>query len=139
MGGSRKSRPSFLQSLVLEVDLRADAEVTTHDVRTSPGRIEAEQAIGRVGIERRLGVEQVEHVRIDGELVTDLLRHGQVKIPDILRLAVDRSLIDISVRRRAIGSIICAIASLAHTVDGPRYIALAVIGRKAARRTAEPQ
>src|SRR3546814_5531722 len=103
MGGSRKSRPSFLQSLVLEVDLRADAEVTTHDVRTSPGRIEAEQAIGRVGIERRLGVEQVEHVRIDGELVTDLLRHGQVKIPDILRLAVDRSLIDISVRRRAIG------------------------------------
>src|SRR3546814_11928660 len=84
MGGSRKSRPSFLQSLVLEVDLRADAEVTTHDVRTSPGRIEAEQAIGRVGIERRLGVEQVEHVRIDGELVTDLLRHGQVKIPDIL-------------------------------------------------------
>src|SRR3546814_7571531 len=106
MGGSRKSRPSFLQSLVLEVDLRADAEVTTHDVRTSPGRIEAEQAIGRVGIERRLGVEQVEHVRIDGELVTDLLRHGQVKIPDILRLAVDRSLIDISVRRRAIGSII---------------------------------
>src|SRR3546814_15584838 len=65
MGGSRKSRPSFLQSLVLEVDLRADAEVTTHDVRTSPGRIEAEQAIGRVGIERRLGVEQVEHVRIE--------------------------------------------------------------------------
>src|SRR3546814_20268552 len=116
MGGSRKSRPSFLQSLVLEVDLRADAEVTTHDVRTSPGRIEAEQAIGRVGIERRLGVEQVEHVRIDGELVTDLLRHGQVKIPDILRLAVDRSLIDISVRRRAIGSIICAIASLAPKV-----------------------
>src|SRR3546814_15999934 len=81
MGGSRKSRPSFLQSLVLEVDLRADAEVTTHDVRTSPGRIEAEQAIGRGGIERRLGVEQVEQVRIDGELVTDLLRHGQVKIP----------------------------------------------------------
>src|SRR3546814_2051765 len=106
MGGSRKSRPSCLQSLDLEVDLRADTEVATHDVRASPRRVETEQAVSRVGIERRLGVEQVEHVRIDGELVGDLLRHGQVKIPDILRLAVDRGAVDIGMRRDAARSII---------------------------------
>src|SRR3546814_14278061 len=72
MGGSRKSRPSFLQSLDLEVDLRADTEVATHDVRASPRRVETEQAVSRVGIERRFGVEQVEQVRIDGALVGDL-------------------------------------------------------------------
>src|SRR3546814_18296943 len=69
MGGSRKSRPSCLQSLDLEVDLRADTEVATHDVRASPRRVETEQAVSRVGIERRLGVEQVEHVRIDGDRI----------------------------------------------------------------------
>src|SRR3546814_19372593 len=60
-------------------------------------------------------------------------------MPDILRLAVDRSLIDISVRRRAIGSIICAIASLALKVDRRRVIALGVIGRQADRGIAELQ
>src|SRR5690606_20045608 len=134
-----KEPPTFLKALDLEVDLRAEAEVTTHDVRTSPGRVEAEQTIGRVGIERRLGVEEVENVRVNRELVPNLLRNRHVEVPDVLGLTIDRRAIDIGMRRGAIFRVERAIALDAAEVDRRRVIALGVIGRQADRGVAEFQ
>src|SRR4051812_19964153 len=73
-----------------EVDLPADANVAADKARAGPGRVELIQAVAGARIERRLGVEQVQDVRVQRELAANLDGAGQIDIDEPLGVAAHR-------------------------------------------------
>jgi hypothetical protein len=71
-GAVPKHRPLILSCLLgSEVELHTGAEVTADELAVLPGRIELVEAVSGIGIVRGLLVNDVEHVTIKREAITD--------------------------------------------------------------------
>src|SRR5688572_9209178 len=80
-GGPGRPFSFPVRKRTLEVDLRADPEVAAEDVRTAPGGVEAEDAVGTRRVELRIDVEHVQHIEVHREDVVDAVTRIEVDVP----------------------------------------------------------